>query len=63
MVKELIFEGEYLYNFKIKGKEFNEGRLEYEGEYSCDKKWNGKGYDKDGNIIYEIKNGIKILNE
>jgi len=61
--KELIFEGEYLYNFKIKGKEFNEGRLEYEGEYSFDKKWNGKGYDKDGNIIYEIKNGIKILNE
>ena len=22
-----------------------------------------KRYDKDGNIIYEIKNGIKILNE
>ena len=54
---QLIFEGEYLYDRKIKGKEYIKGRLEYEGEYFFDKKWNGKGYDENGNIIYELKNG------
>ena len=28
---ELIFEGEYLYNFKLKGKLYRNKRLEYEG--------------------------------
>ena len=32
-------------------------RLEFEGEYIFNKKWNGKGYDEKGNIIYELKNG------
>ena len=50
---ELIFEGEFLYGKKIKGKAFIHGILEYEGEYLYDGKWNGKGYDKNGNIIYE----------
>ena len=54
---ELIFEGEFLYGKKIKGKAFIHGILEYEGEYLYDAKWNGKGYDKNGNIIYELKNG------
>ena len=31
--------------------------MEYEGEYLNEMKWNGKGYDKDGNIIYELING------
>ena len=31
--------------------------MEYEGEYLYDKKWNGKGYDKNGNIIYVLNNG------
>ena len=31
--------------------------MEYEGEFLYNKKWNGKGYDKYGNIIYELKNG------
>ena len=53
----LIFEGEYLYDYKIKGKEYLKGKLEYEGDYLFNKKWNGKGYDKNRNIIYEIKNG------
>ena len=56
--KVLVFEGEYLYNFRIKGKEYYlDGKLEFEGEYFLNKKFNGKGYDKDGNIIYELKNG------
>jgi len=66
------FEGEYLYGYRLKGKNYRlkdfdfilETRkykgveyLEYEGEYLYDKIWNGKGYDEDGNIIYEIING------
>ena len=31
--------------------------MEYEGEYLYNKKWNGKGYDENGNIIYELING------
>ena len=57
---------EYLYDYKIKGKEYVQGRLEYEGEYHNNKKWNGKGYDENGNIIYELNNGngrIKEYNE
>ena len=31
--------------------------MEYEGEFLYEKKWNGKGYDKNGNVIYELING------
>ena len=27
------------------------------GEYLFGKKWDGKGFDEDGNIIYELNNG------
>ena len=37
--------------------------LEYEGEYIYDKKWNGKGYDENGNIIYELINGNSKVKE
>ena len=33
------------------------GKLEYEGEYLFGRKYNGKGYDENGNIIYELING------
>ena len=46
----------------MKGKEYVNGRLEYEGEYII-KKYNGKGYDKNGNIIYELKNGTGKVKE
>ena len=46
-----------MYNHKIKGKEYHFGKLEYEGEYLYDKKWSGKGHDKNGNVIYELING------
>ena len=62
----LIFEGEYLYNHKRRGKEYIKGKLEYEGDYLYDKKYNGKGYNENGNVIYELKNGngrIKEYNE
>ena len=31
--------------------------MEFEGEFLYDNKFNGKGYDQDGNIIYELING------
>ena len=31
--------------------------MEYEGEYVKNKKWNGKGYDENGNIIYKLIRG------
>ena len=44
-------------------KEYLGGILEYEGEYLYDKKYNGKGYDEYGNIIYELKNGTGKVKE
>ena len=37
--------------------------MEYEGSFLFDKKYNGKGYDKDGNILYEIINGTGQVKE
>ena len=51
------FEGIFLYNTRIKGRQYFKDKLEFEGEYLYNKLWNGKGYDKNGNIIFEIKNG------
>ena len=36
---KLIFEGEYLYGYKLKGKYYINERLEYEGEYLLNKKY------------------------
>jgi len=36
---QLEFEGELLYGYKRKGKQYIEGRLKYEGEYLYNKKW------------------------
>ena len=33
------------------------GILEFEGEYMFKAKWSGKGYDKEGKVIYELNNG------
>ena len=41
----------------MKGKFYVKEKLEYEGEFLFNKKWEGKGYDEKGNIIYELKNG------
>ena len=49
-----MFEGEYLYDQKRKGKLYINNKLEYDGEYLYNKKWNGKGYDENFNIIYEL---------
>ena len=61
---KLIFEGEYLNGKRNgKGKAYNLGKLEFEGKYLNGKKWNGKGYDRKNNIIYEIKNGNGFVKE
>ena len=55
----LIFEGEYLNGRRNgKGKEYYEnGNLKFEGEYLNGKIWNGIGYNINGNIEFEIKDG------
>ena len=60
---ELIFKGEYLNGHRKKGKEYFKGRKEFKGEYLFDKKWDGKGYDENGNVIYELKNGTGKVKE
>ena len=41
-----------------KGKEYSfNGKIYFEGEYLNDKKWNGKEYDNNNNLTYELKNG------
>ena len=37
--------------------------MEYDGEYLFYKKWNGKGYDKNGNVVYELINGNGKIKE
>ena len=56
---DMVFEGEYLKGKRNgKGKEYyDNGKLKFEGEYLNDKIWNGKGYDINGDIIFEINDG------
>ena len=61
----MIFEGESI-NSKVngKGKEYYyNGNLIFEGEYLNGRKWNGKGYDINNNLEYELKNGIGKVKE
>ena len=52
-----LFEGEYAQGMKIRGKEYINGKLAYEGEYIYDNyediKYNGKGYDE--NLFMEME--------
>ena len=47
---KLLFKGDFLYGYKVKGKGFIKGIIEYEVEYNYERKWNGKGYDTNHNI-------------
>ena len=51
----ISFEGYYVNGERHgKGKEYDyDGKLKFEGEYLCGKKWRGKGYDQQKNILYE----------
>ena len=63
--EKLLFKGMYSDGEKNgKGCEYYEnGKIKFEGEYLHDKRWNGKGYDPNGNIVYELKNGKGIIKE
>ena len=61
--KEYNCKGEYLYNWRRRGKEYIKNKLEYEGEYLFNKKWTGNGYDENGNIIYKLNNGNGNIKE
>ena len=69
-----IYEGEYLNGKRNgKGKEYvsndiqsaigGSNKLIFEGEYFCGKRWKGKGYDGNRNIVYEVKNGVGYIKE
>ena len=66
---KLKFEGEFLNGKRDgEGKEYFEenNKILFEGEYKEGKKWKGKGYDNQGNIIYELNNGqgyVKLYND
>ena len=61
---DTIFEGEYLNNYRYKGKEYYQnGKLKFEGEYLFKKKWKGKLYDYYGNVIFELKGGNAIVED
>ena len=61
----MIFEGEYLNGKRNgKGKEYyNDNLLKFEGEFFNGFKWNGKGYNKIDEVIYEIKDGKGLIKE
>ena len=63
---DLIFEGDYLNGLRNgKGKEYNayNNKLIFEGEYKNGKRWNGKVYDINNNIIYDFIKGQGIIKE
>ena len=54
----LLFEGEYLNGRRNgNGKEYDNNKIIFEGEYLNGKKWSGKGYNNQGEIKYELKDG------
>ena len=62
---KLKFDGEYLNGVENgKGKEYYQnGNLIFEGEYINGKRWNGNGYNINGNIDFIIKNGNGNIKE
>ena len=61
----LNFEGEFLNGIRNgKGKEYDyENRLIFEGEYLNGKRWNGEMYDRNHNLISELKDGNGFVKE
>ena len=55
-MKENIYE-------RIRGKEYCKNNLIFEGEYLYNRKFEGKGYDNEGNVIYELKKGNGKIEE
>ena len=50
--------------YVAKGKSYyNNGKLKFEGEFKYGKIWDGKGYNKEGGLSFEIKNGKGNIKE
>ena len=65
MGKEMEKEKNILYfDLIIPFEYYNEfGYKKFEGNYSNGKQWNGKGYDKNNKVIYELKDGKGFVKE
>ena len=61
----LYYEGEYSNDEQNGfGKEYYlDGELKFEGEFKNNNKWNGNIYDKNNNLVSEIRNGRGLLKE
>ena len=62
----VLFEGEYLNGKRHgKGKEYYYSKKEmiFEGDYFFGRKWNGKGYNSKGKIIFELNGGKGTIKE
>ena len=62
--KILVFEGKYLNGERNgKGKEYDDNdKLIFEGEYLNGKIWNGKGFNENGEMTFEMEKGkLKII--
>ena len=61
---KLIYEGNYL-NGKRNGFgiEYNLNGGKFKGEFKNGNKWDGTGYDKNGEIDYEIIEGFGVIKE
>ena len=55
---------EYLNENLSLGKEYYFNcKLKFEGEYLFQEKWDGKFYDHNGNILFQLNNGNAIIEE
>ena len=61
----LIYEGEYTNGEKNgKGTEyFGNNKIKFVGEYKNGKIWSGKGYNYDGRLTFEVKDGNGMIKE
>ena len=60
----MIFEGKYLNGLRNgKGKEYEYNKIKFDGVYLNGKRLEGKGYDTDNNITYEIKDGKGLIKD
>ena len=62
---DIIFKGEYVNGVRHgKGIEYDlSGKIIFEGEYFKGARWNGKGYDGNLNVAYELNNGNGNIKE
>ena len=61
----MVFQNLRENNSRRKGKRYTNSieKSIFEGEFFFDKRWTGKGYDDEGNIIYELKDGTGNIKE